>query len=139
MRRGDALGGVRERTARGTAAPRLARHSQFTLGMLSAVAELFPSTLFSTGEMKSTHGATRMMHRRSMTLMGGHSNRPSMTLHRQRMARSGNLVRRRLCGKVRHTCLLIVRSTEDFCLGIEMVLNYNLTLSNDTTALYVTG
>ena len=32
MRRGDALGGVRERAARGTAAPRLARHSQFYRG-----------------------------------------------------------------------------------------------------------
>ena len=85
------------------------------------------------------HGATRTMHRRSVIWMGGHLTRPSMLLRRQRMARSGDLERRQLCGKVRHTCLLIARGTEDLCLGIEMVLNYNLTLSNDTIALYVTA
>ena len=31
------------------------------------------------------------------------------------------------------------KGPEDFCFVIEMVLNYNLTLSNDTIALYVTG
>ena len=53
-------------------------------------------------ETKSTHNATRMMHRRSMILMDGHLNRPLMPIHRQRMVCSGNLARSQLCGKGRH-------------------------------------
>ena len=111
----------------------------FTVGMLSAVAELFPSTLFSTGgdEINSRCYADDAQTQRDLD--GRTLNQASMLLRRQHMARSGNLARRQLCGKVRHTCLLIVRVTEDLCLGTEMVLNYNLTLSNDTIALYVTA
>ena len=73
MCQGGALGGVRERAARGTATPHLsplACRGHFTVGMLSAVEELFPSKLFSMAETKSMHDTTRMMHRRSMILNG---------------------------------------------------------------------
>jgi hypothetical protein len=84
--------------------------------------------------------AMQMMRRRSVTSVGGRSNRPSMSLRRRRMVHLGNLERRPSCGKVRHTQLeYLLWVTEDlFCLGIEMVLNHNLTLSNDTIAMYVT-
>ena len=88
--------------------------------------------------------AMRMMRRRSAISMGRRSNRPSMLLRRRRMARSRILARPQSCGKVTTylSCILYGGTdSEDVGLGIiiEMVLDYNLTLSNDTVVMYVTG
>jgi hexosaminidase len=114
----------------------------FTVGMLSSVAGMFPSTLFSTGgdEINAQCYADDAQTQRDLN---GRTLEQALDAFTQ--ATHGALKDLGKTpvvweGATYPIILYLYGVLRMFCLGIiEMVLNYNLTLSDDTIAMYVTG
>jgi hexosaminidase len=107
----------------------------FTASLLSAIAELFPSTLFATGGDEINAQCYQADAQTQQDLGGRTLNQALDAFTQATHGALRDLGKTPVVWEGAFDVLFHRRDSQFF--GAEMVLNFNLTLSNDTIALYV--